>query len=152
MALNGPFISQFDTSKQRWINITSVNREDISCTNFNNGLVAIFSGMSRSLSNAANAPLFRFGYCAITLPDENILYIGGASFVNSSFMPIDNETSNGRVIIFGGFNGNTTLGDLWILNITMFQWSIGKILNSIVDLILYGHTATLVDNYMFVAF
>ncbi|RIB23416.1 hypothetical protein C2G38_2171360 [Gigaspora rosea] len=34
----------------------------------------------------------------------------------------------------------------------MFQWSIGNILNPILDFIPYEHTATLVDNYMFVAF
>ncbi|KAF0555255.1 galactose oxidase [Gigaspora margarita] len=91
--LNGPFISQFDTSKQQWINITSVNREDISCTNFNNGLVAIFSGMSSSSTIPNDRLIFkyininmefkqcskctstRFGYCAITLPDEKIFYI-----------------------------------------------------------------------------
>ncbi|CAG8617295.1 18045_t:CDS:2, partial [Gigaspora margarita] len=64
---------------------------------------------------------------------------------------------DGRVIIFGGsnvLNVSTTVvfGDLWILNTTVFRWSIGNILNPIVDLNLTGHTATLMDNYMFIAF
>ncbi|RIB23263.1 hypothetical protein C2G38_2139851 [Gigaspora rosea] len=136
-----------------------------------------------SLSNATNAPLPMYGYCAITLPDGNILYIGGIRYsFNSTYMPMNNLplyntisdtwtnmsisgpspsprehfstvlTSDGRIIIFGGSTIGITFGDLWILDITMFQWSIGKILNPIVNLTLYAHTATLVDNYMFVAF
>ncbi|CAG8561242.1 23351_t:CDS:2, partial [Cetraspora pellucida] len=111
---NQSFVIQFDSSKQLWINITSTvnvptNRYDISCTNFNNGLIAIFSGysssstiandlwilntlaLSWSLSNGTNAPLSRFGYCAITLPNDNILYIGGSSPANLSvYMPMNN--------------------------------------------------------------
>ncbi|CAG8736232.1 10688_t:CDS:2, partial [Ambispora leptoticha] len=64
--------------------------------------------------------------------------------------------SDGRIIIFGGDgnNGNNGIiyGDLWILDIATYRWSIGNILNPIFDLTLYAHTATLVDNYMFVAF
>ncbi|RIB14724.1 hypothetical protein C2G38_1633450 [Gigaspora rosea] len=202
------FVNLFDTNKQRWINITSVgnvppNRSYISCANLDNGLIAIFSGyfnatatyetndlwifntltLAWSLSNATNAPLSMIQYCAITLPDGNILYIGGVnpgSYVPMNKLPLYNTksdtwtnlsisgptpsargafsavlTSDGRIIIFGGSNVNagvTVLGDLWILDITMFQWSIGKILNPIVNLTLHGHTATLVDNYMFVAF
>ncbi|RIB23255.1 hypothetical protein C2G38_2032904 [Gigaspora rosea] len=97
---NQSFVNQFDTNKQQWINITSVgnvpiNRTRISCANFHNGLIAIFSGnfnetyringfwifntlkLTWSLSNATNAPLSMFGYSAVTLPDGNILYIGG---------------------------------------------------------------------------
>ncbi|KAF0538634.1 galactose oxidase [Gigaspora margarita] len=221
------FVNQFDTSKQQWINITSVgnvptDRQDISCANFDNGLIAIFSGfglnitnnlwifntltLTWSLSNATNAPSSVNGYCAVTLPDGNILYIGGnmpmnnlplyntksdtwttsisgqtpsarrffsavlcyltisvnvlsikflnkcfkyKSFFDSSFKL---KASDGRIIIFGGSNTSTIFGDLWILDITMFQWSIGTILNPIMDLTLYYHTATLVDNYMFVSF
>ncbi|RIB23260.1 hypothetical protein C2G38_2242815 [Gigaspora rosea] len=201
------FVNQFDTNKQQWINITSVgnvptNRNDFSCANFNNGLIAIFSGLFEpaygivtndlwifntltlawSLSNATNAPLPMFGYCAVTFPDGNILYIGGYSFNLSNYMPMNNLplyntksdiwknmsisgptpharyyfsavlTSDGRIIIFGGFDSASYFGDLWVLDITMFQWSIGKILNPIVNLTLYGHTATLVDDYMFVSF
>ncbi|CAG8815302.1 15011_t:CDS:2, partial [Gigaspora margarita] len=98
---NQSFINQFDTNKQQWSNITSIgnvptNRAGISCANFDNGLIAIFSGAS-----------------------------------------------------------NSTLSDLWILNATTFrtfQWSKGNILNPIEDLALAGHTATLVDNYMLVAY
>ncbi|KAF0550646.1 galactose oxidase [Gigaspora margarita] len=43
-------------------------------------------------------------------------------------------------------------GVLWILDVVTYQWSIGNILNPIVDLALEGHTATLVDNYMLIAF
>ncbi|RIB29123.1 hypothetical protein C2G38_1250650 [Gigaspora rosea] len=64
-------------------------------------------------------------------------------------------TSDGRIIIFGGFDG-TNHGDLWILNTSIskgtFQWSKGNISNPIEDLALAGHTATLVDNYMLVSF
>ncbi|KAF0518672.1 galactose oxidase [Gigaspora margarita] len=61
-------------------------------------------------------------------------------------------TSDERIIIFGGYNNVTTFGDLWILDLTKYQWSIRNILNPIVDLVLYRHAATLVDNYMIVAF
>ncbi|RIB23254.1 hypothetical protein C2G38_2032903 [Gigaspora rosea] len=112
-----PFVNQFDTSKQQWSNITSVgnvptNRYDISCANFDNGLIAIFSGMPSSntisndlwvfntltltwsLSNATNAPLPMFGYRAVTLPDGNILYIGGNSLnLTNYYMPLNNSIS-----------------------------------------------------------
>ncbi|CAG8794699.1 11258_t:CDS:2 [Gigaspora margarita] len=47
--VNNSFVNQFDTNKQQWINITFVGnvpevREHISCTNFDNGLIAIFGG------------------------------------------------------------------------------------------------------------
>ncbi|KAF0468714.1 galactose oxidase [Gigaspora margarita] len=187
---------------------------------FDNGLIAMFSGISSSsnstnnlwifntltltwsLSNATNAPLPMYTYCAVTLPDGNILYIGGSYFTNSpatgpvsmgdlplynttsdtwtskstggTFPPprlqfsavlsfsFSNVTSDGRIVIFGGyslgnvFDGSFSLdvfSDLWILNTqALFEWSIGIISNPIVDLALYGHTATLVDNYMFVSF
>ncbi|CAG8725785.1 19438_t:CDS:2 [Gigaspora margarita] len=193
--VNKTFVNQFDTNKQQWIDFTSIptNREQISCANLDNGLIAIFSGsftatygindlwifntltLTWSLSNATNTP--RYGNCAVTLPDGNILYIGGVNYnATMNNLPLYNTksdtwtnvsisgpnppvreffsavlTSDGRIIIFGGYNG-ANLGDLWILDITMFQWSIGKILNPIVNLTLSGHTATLVDNYMFVAF
>ncbi|CAG8804429.1 19822_t:CDS:2, partial [Gigaspora margarita] len=204
--LNQPFVNQFDTSKQQWSNIQSVGpryRQDISCAKFSGGLIAIFSGLSDpdfindlwifdtltfswSLSNAANAPPQRFGYCAITLPDENILYIGGVKFTDlaniSSYIPMNilplyntksliwtNMSISGpipsirtlfsailtpdrRIIIFGGCTNGGALGDLWILDTVVFQWSIGKILNSIEGLVLCGHTATLVEIYMIVAF
>ncbi|CAG8615933.1 17055_t:CDS:2 [Cetraspora pellucida] len=184
---NQPFVSQFDTSKQQWIDIASVgsvptNRYSISCAGFNNGSIAIFSGynitndlwifntlrLTWSLSNATNAPLSRYSYQAITLPDDNILYIGGFSNITNSYMPMNNNTSgstppsrnsfsailtpDGRIVIFGGHNSNTTFGDLWILDTTIYQWSVGSILNPIVDLTLREHTATLVNNYMFVGF
>ncbi|CAG8705959.1 9288_t:CDS:2, partial [Cetraspora pellucida] len=202
---NNNFINQFNTSKQQWTNITVTDvaplyREDISCAEFNNGLIAIFSGyinltyakndlwifntltLSWSLSNETNVPSSRYGYCAVTLPDNNILYIGGSNPTNwTSYMPMNNlplynTTSNiwsnistsgpippgrryfsvvltpdRRILMFGGKN-EMTLGDLWILNISTFQWSIGNIVNPIADLTLSGHTATLMDNYMFVAF
>ncbi|CAG8792036.1 35610_t:CDS:2, partial [Gigaspora margarita] len=183
--INQSLVNQFDTKKQQWINITFVgnvpsDRSYISCANFDNGLIAIFSGygaindlwifntltLTWSLSNATNAPLRMYDYCAVALPDGNILYIGGDN--SAGYMPMNKSisgptpsargyfsavlTSDGRIIIFGGLNAGTVFGDLWILDITMFQWTIGKILNPIVNLTLYGHTATLVDNYMFVAF
>ncbi|CAG8788542.1 4163_t:CDS:2 [Gigaspora margarita] len=187
------------------------NRSDNSCANFDNGLIAIFSGvfsgvitndlwifntltLTWSLSHATNAPLPMYAYCAVTLPDGNILYIGGYSHINSILvytsmnnLPLYNTTSNTwenmsilgplppfradfpavlsmvfnkslnvlsikRIIIFGGRSFGTTFGDLWIVNTTKFWWSYGNISNPIVDLTLAGHTATLVDNYMFVSF
>ncbi|KAF0534393.1 galactose oxidase [Gigaspora margarita] len=97
------FVKRFDTIKQKWVNITSIgdiiennvpeNRTFISCAKFSNELIAIFGGNSTAFlndlwiynissslwwkSNALNAPLPRQEYCAITLPGENILYIGG---------------------------------------------------------------------------
>ncbi|KAF0400042.1 galactose oxidase [Gigaspora margarita] len=61
-------------------------------------------------------------------------------------------TTDRRVIIFGGSDNTTHFGDLWILNIETFQWSIGNITNPISDLQVSSHTATLIDNYMLVAF
>ncbi|CAG8587560.1 9239_t:CDS:2, partial [Cetraspora pellucida] len=198
---NQSFFNQFDTSKQQWSDIISVgnvptDRYLISCANFNNGMTTIFSGVNRindlwifnslsltwNLSNATNAPPSREGYSAITLPNNNILYIGGKNSYNPfkympmNILPLYNTksdtweilsisdptpparsyfsavlTPDGRIIIFGGDNG-TTFGDLWILDIVTFQWSIGNILNPIADLTLSDHTATLVNNYMFVAF
>ncbi|CAG8533923.1 21239_t:CDS:2 [Gigaspora margarita] len=135
---NKSFINQFDTSIQQWVNIES-----------------------GSLINAANAPSQQFGYCAITLPDENILYIGSANFNDlsnaSSYNPMDilplyntkshmwtNTSISGqippirtffsailtpdrRIIIFGSLNNGNILGDLWILDTFVFQWSIGRI-------------------------
>ncbi|CAG8811783.1 6301_t:CDS:2, partial [Gigaspora margarita] len=106
-----------------------------------------------------------WGYCAITLPDNTILYIGGTFFgIN---LPLNSNTtgptppgrhdfsavltSDKRIIIFGGYGDTSSLGDLWILDITTYQWSAGTILNPN-GLILNGHTANLVDNYMIVAF
>ncbi|CAG8514012.1 2462_t:CDS:2, partial [Gigaspora margarita] len=202
------FVNQFDINKQQWTNITTIgnvprDRIDISCAKFNNGLIAIFSGyilnntndlwifntltLTWSLSNATNAPLSMRSYCAITLLDENILFIGGInpnknSYIQMNSLSLYNTKSDtwtnmntsgpippvrvyfsavltldGRIIIFGGsvikdLDINVTLGDLWILDIAKYQWSKGNISNPIVDLELHGHTATLVDNYMFIAF
>ncbi|CAG8640932.1 42726_t:CDS:2 [Gigaspora margarita] len=176
-------VNQFDTSTQQWIKKqpgTPTYRQDISCAKFSSGLIAIFSGLSVdgindlwifdtlalswSLINAVNAPPQRFGYCAITLPDENILYIGGVSGVYSSsissYTPMNIVAPDRRIIIFGGCTkGGGPLGDLggargdlWILDTVVFQWSIGKILNPIEGLVLCGHTAVLVEIYMIVAF
>ncbi|KAF0557223.1 galactose oxidase [Gigaspora margarita] len=199
---NNSFVNQFDTSIQQWFNIESgapIYKQDISCAKFSSGLIAIFSGLSYpspindlwifdtltlswSLINAANAPLQLHGYCAITLPDETILYIGGANSNDlSSYSPMDilplyntkshmwtNMSISGqiptiraffsailtpdrRIIIFGGCTKNDgILGDLWILDTVVFQWSIGKILNPIEGPILCGHTATLVKIYMII--
>ncbi|RIB29125.1 hypothetical protein C2G38_2027991 [Gigaspora rosea] len=107
---NQSFVNQFDTNKQQWINIASVGnvptkKFQFSCANFDNGLTAIFSGafnetfvindlwifntltLTWSLSNATNEPLPMFGYCAVTLLDGNILYIGGMSYINSTTVP-----------------------------------------------------------------
>ncbi|RIB17882.1 hypothetical protein C2G38_2037364 [Gigaspora rosea] len=188
-----PFVNQFDINKQQWADVPFNgcglnNRVAVSCTDFNNGLISIFGGCTNTsgtvefindlwifntlksswgISIAINAPLPRCNYRAITLPDGNILYIGGNN--STSLMPMDNTTSgttppgrqrfsavltlDGRIIIFGGTDsGSTFFGDLWILDINTFQWSAGKISNPIADLNLSGHTATLVNNYMFVTF
>ncbi|CAG8790952.1 31878_t:CDS:2 [Gigaspora margarita] len=102
LGVNQSFVNPFDTNKQQWINITSVgnippNKAYISCANFDNGLIAIFAGsaindlwifntltLTWSLSNATNAPLRMYDYCAVTLPDGNILYIGGDNSTGSS--------------------------------------------------------------------
>ncbi|RIB29122.1 hypothetical protein C2G38_2137018 [Gigaspora rosea] len=146
------------------------------------------STLTWSLSNATNAPLPMYGYCVVTLPDGNILYIGGYSLHREDSIPkiipmnilqlynTTNDTwtnmsipshlpsppprsdfsavlaSGGRIIIFGGDFSGQFHGDLWIFNTDEFEWSTGNISNPIVDLKLSGHTATLVDNYMFVSF
>ncbi|CAG8608300.1 3315_t:CDS:2 [Gigaspora margarita] len=195
-----PFVNQFDINKQQWADVPFNgcglnNRVAVSCTGFNNGLISIFGGCTNTsgtvefvndlwvfntlksawgISIAINAPLPRCNYRAITLPDGNILYIGGNN--STSLMPMDNlplynttsiawisvttsgATPPGRqrfsaVLIFGGIDYESTfLGDLWILDINTFQWSAGQISNPIADLNISGHTATLVNNYMFVTF
>ncbi|CAG8748243.1 28700_t:CDS:2, partial [Gigaspora margarita] len=67
----------YDKSKQQWANDTNggnqpTRRSDISCAKFGNGSIAIFAGYY----NNANI----WAYCAITLPDHTILYIGGSFF------------------------------------------------------------------------
>ncbi|KAF0538633.1 galactose oxidase [Gigaspora margarita] len=188
------FVNQFDINKQQWTNITTIgnvprDRIDISCAKFNNGLIAIFSGyilnntndlwifntltLTWSLSNATNAPLSMRSYCAITLPDENILFIGGINPNKNSYIQMNslslyntksdtwtNKNTSGPIPpvrvyfqrVIKDLDINVTLGDLWILDIAKYQWSKGNISNPIVDLELHGHTATLVDNYMFIAF
>ncbi|CAG8853979.1 32143_t:CDS:1, partial [Gigaspora margarita] len=96
---NISFTNKFDLSSQQWTNVTSggnepTKRDNFSCAKYNNRFIAIFSGDNNfripndlwifdslestwSLNNASNAPQNIYGYCAITLPDETILYIGG---------------------------------------------------------------------------
>ncbi|CAG8849995.1 28304_t:CDS:2, partial [Gigaspora margarita] len=141
----------------------------ISCAKFNNGLIAIASGNSTfinitkelwifdtltlagRLSNATNIPyLWLPLYNTKSDMWTNMGTSGPTPPGRDSFSAV--LTFDGRIIIFGGNNETASLDDLWILDITMFQWSIGNILNPIVDFIPYEHTATLVDNYMFFAF
>ncbi|CAG8769886.1 30897_t:CDS:2, partial [Gigaspora margarita] len=185
-----PLVSQFDTTKQTWSNVTAsgappVDRYYISCASFGKGLIAIFSGayvtgndnndlwlfntlsLSWIKSNATTAPAARSGYCAITLPDDNILYIGGSyNFSITSFIPMNITppsrrfssavlTPNKRILMFGGVNDASLsyYNDLWILDISTYQWSTGNITNpSLGPSNLYDHTATVVGNYMFVCF
>ncbi|KAF0469267.1 galactose oxidase [Gigaspora margarita] len=204
-----PLVSQFDTTKQTWSNVTAsgappVDRYYISCASFGKGLIAIFSGayvtgndnndlwlfntlsLSWIKSNATTAPAARSGYCAITLPDDNILYIGGSynfsitSLIPMNILPLYNTkndswsnittsgqtppsrrfssavlTPNKRILMFGGVNDASLsyYNDLWILDISTYQWSTGNITNpSLGPSNLYDHTATVVGNYMFVCF
>ncbi|RIB30902.1 hypothetical protein C2G38_2237991 [Gigaspora rosea] len=122
------------------------------------------------------------GYSAITLPCETILYLGGKYTSNGGLAPmgilslydtVNNNwkilstsgptppslyyfsavlTSDRRIIMFGGIGEDaSSLGDLWILDSETYEWSAGNISNPN-DLTIYSHTATLVDNYMIVAF
>ncbi|KAF0552073.1 galactose oxidase [Gigaspora margarita] len=189
-----------------WTNVTSggnepTKRDNFSCTKYNNRFIAIFNGDNNfripndlwifdslestwSLTNASNAPQNIYGYCAVTLPDETILYIGG-TFRDilkgvpmnklSLYNPASNTwkslntsgptppsrlgfsavlTSGKHIIIYGGVSEDidvNVFGDLWNLDIETYQWSVGNISNPN-DPTLKGHIATLVDNYMIVAF
>ncbi|CAG8462313.1 23275_t:CDS:2 [Gigaspora margarita] len=165
IVLEGITVYQYNLIKKQWINnikakrIDPSNRSYNSCAKFNGSMI-IMSGQYihnddvlndawlfntvksswRLSQNRENVNLIRFGYQAISFIDAGtiILYIGG--------------TTDRRVIIFGGSDNTTHFGDLWILNIETFQWSIGNITNPISDLQVSGHTATLIDNYMLVAF
>ncbi|CAG8719917.1 26935_t:CDS:10, partial [Gigaspora margarita] len=153
----------------------------ISCTKFNNGSIAIFDKKSKfwifnsleltwSLSNASNAPKHKLAYCTIIPPDETILCIRRNVDKNNTFKSVlmnknttgptpPNRiffstvlTSNKHIIIFGGVNEDCEVfRDLWILDIETYQWSTRNISNPN-NLTLCGHTVTLVDNYMIVAF
>ncbi|CAG8526119.1 9102_t:CDS:2, partial [Scutellospora calospora] len=88
------------------------DRTNILCAKFNDESIAIFSGTSKninvtndlwifntltsswSLSNSIGAPSSRFGYYAICLPDETILYIGGiiTSSQSENYLPMNNTT------------------------------------------------------------
>ncbi|KAF0470698.1 galactose oxidase [Gigaspora margarita] len=170
-------VNKFETSKQQWFNVnttatTPVDRYSLSCAKFNNGKIVIFSGFTNltdapndllifntltelwSLSNASNAPPNRSAYCAIILPDENILYIGGTGSDSSTVLPMD------QLPLYN------TGSDTWITKNTSGPTPPGRSQFSAVitpdgrivifggndDLTLSGHTATLVDNYMFVFF
>ncbi|CAG8600699.1 11642_t:CDS:2, partial [Scutellospora calospora] len=210
-----PLVSYYDTTLLSWTNVTAssgpVDRYFISCANFGKGMIAIFSGtyitptgnsssdlwifntltLTWNSSKATNPPAGRSNYRALTLPDDNILYIGG-SYNNASlgYVPMNNLslyntnsdswtsittsgqtpppriyfsavlTSDGRIIMFGGQGPFTTgspqisYGDLWILNISNYQWSSGNISNPTMGPSnLFSHTADLVNNtYMFVSF
>ncbi|RIB22617.1 hypothetical protein C2G38_2173559 [Gigaspora rosea] len=144
-------------------------------TNNNTNDLWVFNTLT--WSSNARLPIAKYGYCVVTLPDGNILYIGGyfnfkinstnleASMNDSISDPNPSPRyhfsavliSDGRFIIFGGHSVGTisdpssgiNLGDLWFLNThVLFQWSPGNISNPILDLALNGHTTTLVDNYM----
>ncbi|RIB29730.1 hypothetical protein C2G38_968747 [Gigaspora rosea] len=134
-----------------------------------------------SLNNEPNTPPRVYTYHAITLPDQTILYIGGCndyimpmdrlflydtasntwkSLTTTGPTPPDRRyssavlTSDKRIIVFGGVNENDdAFGDLWILDIERnpYQWSARNISNPN-GLTLCLHTATLVDDYMIVAF
>ncbi|CAG8463462.1 20677_t:CDS:2 [Gigaspora margarita] len=144
---NVSFTYIFDISQQQWtIRNEPIKSKLFSCAKFYNGL-----------SNATNAPSDILAYCAITLPDDTILYIGGTYGggdpvpMNQSFL-CDTESDKWKILVlFGGVNDNVILGDLWILNIESYQWSAGNISNPN-GLTLWSHTANLVDNYMIVAF
>ncbi|RIB08473.1 hypothetical protein C2G38_2045134 [Gigaspora rosea] len=97
------FTVKYDINNQKWTdNITNgpSPRSYISCAKFNNQLIAIFAGLADgrnnpndlwifdslaltwSLSNAPNPPQPIWSYCAITLPDQTILYMGGTAYEN----------------------------------------------------------------------
>ncbi|CAG8656782.1 20715_t:CDS:2 [Cetraspora pellucida] len=69
---------------------------------------------------------------------------------------IPSAPPDGLIIIFGGINNSSSkmyYGDLWILDASTYKWSIGNILNpEMGPSSLYGHTATIVGNYMVLAF
>ncbi|CAG8487766.1 16913_t:CDS:2 [Gigaspora margarita] len=202
---NSPFTSKFDISNQYWTNVTSgenepTKRDSIACAKFNHGSIEIFAGFNQhqiitnefwifnsleltwSLSNASNAPQSFWGYCAITLPDETILYIGGAIYEAFESVPMNNLqlydtssntwkslnttgptppgrryfsavlTSDKRIIIFGGKGDDESV--LGDLWILDAE-SYQWSAGNIPNpngIALWMHTANLVDNYMIVAF
>ncbi|CAG8754896.1 5979_t:CDS:2, partial [Ambispora leptoticha] len=165
---------QYDISEKVWTDIKSgpINRFGISCAKINNNLIAIFGGsainssnilfndlwtfdistLSWNLINAKNPPSPRMGYCAVTLPDQSILYIGGQTsdpFAPMDKLPLYNTksdtwinmavsgptppgrrdfsavlTHDNRVIIYGGIMDKSYVsGDAWTLYIENSQWS-----------------------------
>ncbi|CAG8827157.1 40358_t:CDS:2, partial [Gigaspora margarita] len=168
----------FKISALPWYKLTSTgvlqNYGASACSGGNNNDLFIFGGYefesftikydinNKHWTNITNI----YSYCAISLPDETILYIGGIVYNDNgtdTLMPLNSlplydtasntwKTSDKRIIIFGGQNDfPSVFGDLWILDIATNKWSVGKISNPN-GLTLYSHTATLVDNYVIVAF
>ncbi|RIB09625.1 hypothetical protein C2G38_2267332 [Gigaspora rosea] len=141
-ALGDPYsiVVKYDINNQNWTDITNdgnepAGRNFISCAKFNNRSIAFSvlplydtaSDSWKRLKTSDPTPPSRVCFSAVL-------------------------TSDKRIIIFGGHDedGNV-LGDLWILDIATNQWSTGNISNPN-GLTLWAHTATLVDNYMIVAF
>ncbi|CAG8828303.1 35493_t:CDS:2, partial [Gigaspora margarita] len=156
-------VIKYDINNQNWTDITSgiyepTNRYFISCAKFNNRSIAIFGGF-KSLSIASNALPEIWAYCAITLPDETILYIGGFAYNNDivflmplNSLPLYDTTSNTwKSLNTSGPTPQSREFFSAVLNIATNQWSAGTISNPN-GLTLRSHTATLVDNYMIVAF
>ncbi|KAF0363843.1 galactose oxidase [Gigaspora margarita] len=123
---------QFNITLLPWKDITFTGDLRISgasaCSGRNNIYLFIFGESTWSLSNASNASPAIWSYCAITLLDETILYIGGCfmmslplydstsdtwkSLDTSSPTPPSRRafsavlTSDKRIIIFGGLDEN----------------------------------------------
>ncbi|KAF0332894.1 galactose oxidase [Gigaspora margarita] len=170
------FTIKYDINNKHWTNITSsgkepINRFSFSCAKFNNRLITIFAGfpddgadsindlwifdsfkLKWTLSNASNAPQTSILPLYDTASDtwKSLNTSGPTPPSRTDFSAV--LTSDKRIIIFGGQNDfPSVFGDLWILDIATNKWSVGKISNPN-GLTLYSHTATLVDNYMIVAF
>ncbi|CAG8588548.1 7688_t:CDS:2 [Ambispora gerdemannii] len=161
----------------------TTNKPDTNTTFSNEMVVLDTIELSWVMKSTIRAPLPRADSAATLLSNGQILYVGGRqangqfvlmneiwlydtkSLMWSSVTAIGNTplsryghtaalTSDGRLIIHGGINVNSTQpnSDIYVLNIAIspFEWSRPQFDNGVTPRAY--HTATMVNNYMIVAF
>ncbi|CAJ0829314.1 12116_t:CDS:2 [Entrophospora sp. SA101] len=168
----------YNIKTQKWSNPTTFNQPNNVHTraacDTKGGVMYMFSSVMNILDtktlkwkvgSSINIPPGRFDYTATLLPNGNIVYIGGVSgeVVDLLKLPLYNinddtwSSMDGRIIVYGGYINRGTLipvsDDLVILDTTSspFTWSKANV-STISPLSRTYHSATLVNEYMIVAF
>ncbi|CAG8593897.1 10676_t:CDS:2, partial [Racocetra fulgida] len=108
----------------------------------------IWSTSTESVFNPS--PEFNNGFSATMLKNGIIAYIGGWN--NDGYHDMSKDD---RILIWGGENGGLPAEPQLAVLDTQFRWSIPDVTgakNSIEILPYYAHTASMIDNYMIIAF